>query len=106
MPLSLSELNTKAYEELDKTFKTLLKNNQPKGIETIKENTLKIIRSYNQYLLDLEKINNSVSDSIFSTILNTRFLQIQKKLKRVFTLINCQLEVKNSFLPLNSLKSK
>lgn len=95
------KLNNLNYEELDKSFITLLQSKKPKSVSTLKDNTLRIVQAYNNYLFDLAEYSKSVSNPTSLDELKTRFELIQNKLTRLYELIECPLRVKNNFEPLN-----
>lgn len=94
-------LNTESYDELNKAFKTLLQKRVPKSLTTVKENTLRIVEAYTGYIFELEQRKQSVSDFNFEIQINNRFELIRNKLKGVFELIRCPLEIPNTYLPIN-----
>lgn len=92
-------LNTEEYEELEKSFKTLLKRETPKSKETIKNNVIRTVNAYNNYLFQLEQFNNSKLE--LRTQAASRLYLINSKLQRVLNLINSTLKVETNFRPLN-----
>lgn len=95
-------LNTVRFEELEKPSKTLLKTRIPTNTEIIKQNTFRIVGAYNGYLYELEHIKNKSTNPITNQQIDARLKLIRNKLQRVFELINYDLEVKHSFVPINS----
>lgn len=94
-------LNSVRYEDLDKSFKTLLKSRISENPETIKQNTLRIIAAYNGYVYELEYLNKKTTNPLDLHQIDNGLKYIGKKLQRVFSIINYDYKVKHNFQPIN-----